>query len=226
LRWPWNILLLEFADFNVYTSNMMNKDNGVNIKKTKRAYHHGDLRSALIADGLLMLKEGNVESFSLREVARRVGVSATAVYRHFPDKESLLSAMAQDGAEQLGQMQRQGVDEAGGGMAGFEVAGQTYVRFALANPALFRLMMGKRPVRPYFETECEGTDAALTHNSAMAVLLSSVSELSGDAAGAEAKKRRAIHAWSMVHGMAILMLDGLIPADEATILSIRRDAFG
>ncbi|MFT3975751.1 MAG: helix-turn-helix domain-containing protein, partial [Sphingomonas bacterium] len=54
-----------------------------------KAYHHGDLRAALVAEGLLLIEEQGADDLSLRELARRVGVSATAVYRHFPDKAAL-----------------------------------------------------------------------------------------------------------------------------------------
>lgn len=204
---------------------MTSNDNGVNIKKTAKSYHHGDLRSALVADGLAMLRVSGVDAFSLREVARRIGVSATAVYRHFPDKESFLNAVAAAGTEQLGQMQRIAMDTAGGGIAGFEVAGQTYVRFALANPALFRLMMIAKPGQVFFGEKGAPNIGTGGGNAAMHLLQTSVAALAGEGADQEQTRHRAIHAWSMVHGMAILMLDGLIPQDEATILSIRSEAF-
>ncbi len=65
---------------------MTYNDNSVNIK----SYHHGDLRSALVEEGLRLLAASDAEHLSLREIARNAGVSATAVYRHFPDKEALL----------------------------------------------------------------------------------------------------------------------------------------
>ena len=63
----------------------------------KKTYHHGDLHAALIEAGLKLLGEREADTLGLREVARAVGVSATAVYRHFPDKGALLSAMAREG---------------------------------------------------------------------------------------------------------------------------------
>jgi AcrR family transcriptional regulator len=75
---------------------MASKDNSVNIKsdgaKATGAYHHGDLRAAVIAAGLKRLAEGDGAELGLRALARDVGVSATALYRHFPDKEALLDA--------------------------------------------------------------------------------------------------------------------------------------
>ena len=67
------------------------------LKSPARAYHHGDLRSALVAAGLKALEQGDAADLSLRQIAREVGVSATAVYRHFPDKQALLGALAEEG---------------------------------------------------------------------------------------------------------------------------------
>jgi AcrR family transcriptional regulator len=83
-----------------------------------------------------MLAERDVEGLSLREMARMVGVSATAVYRHFPDK----TALAREGLNRLTAAQHAAADGAGGGVRGFATTGQAYVRFALANPAVFRLI--------------------------------------------------------------------------------------
>ncbi|MCC2105214.1 MAG: helix-turn-helix transcriptional regulator, partial [Hyphomicrobiales bacterium] len=79
------------------------------MKKTtveQSSYHHGDLRAALVAEGMRQLGGEGAGDLSLRGVARAVGVSATAVYRHFPDKDALLSAIAEEGFRLLGQAQR------------------------------------------------------------------------------------------------------------------------
>ena len=68
----------------------------------KKAYHHGGLREAAIETGLTMLESRAVDHLGLREVARAVGVSATALYRHFPDKEAFLASLAAEGLERLG----------------------------------------------------------------------------------------------------------------------------
>ena len=113
----------------------------------KRPYHHGDLRAALIEAGLAMLAERDAEGVSLREMARSVGVSATAVYRHFPDKTALMAALAREGLDRLAAAQHAASDHVGGGAAGFAATGQAYVRFALANPALFRLIFTSSAAR-------------------------------------------------------------------------------
>lgn len=110
-----------------------------------KAYHHGDLRAALVAAGLELLSTRTADDLSLREVARAVGVSATAVYRHFPDKAALMGALASEGLAMLGKTQHQAFDAAGGGVAGFSATGAAYVRFAIEHTALFRLIFASVP---------------------------------------------------------------------------------
>jgi AcrR family transcriptional regulator len=128
---------------------MTQDSNTVNIDK--KPYHHGDLRAALIEQGMALLAQRDADSLSLREVARAAGVSATSVYRHFPDKEALFTALAMEGLAQLGAAQKAAGQAAGGGKQAFAATGRAYVRFALANPALFRLIFAsprwKRPRR-------------------------------------------------------------------------------
>src|ERR1700741_4309195 len=106
----------------------------------KKSYHHGDLRAALIEAGLTLLETRAADDLGLREVARTVGVSPTAIYRHFPDKRALMVALASEGLARLAAGQHAASEAKGGGGAGFSATGATYVRFARDNPALFRLI--------------------------------------------------------------------------------------
>lgn len=201
---------------NVYGDNMSINDNSVNIKNTPRKYHHGDLRAALIETGLDLLKERSADEMSLREVARRVGVSPTAVYRHFPDKQALIFALCERGAEGLAKAQRDAMVEAGGGPEGFNATGQAYVRFALANPALFRLMMTTR------KGEGELNEDESLVSEAMRELRRNIATQLPPGSTPQQQRIAAIHAWAWVHGMAMLMLDGQIPASEEILESIRQ----
>lgn len=186
--------------WNVYADNMTGNDNTVNIKP----YHHGDLRGAVIETALGLLEKSDAEGLSLREVAREVGVSATAIYRHFPNKDALLDALAANAIERLSRDQAAASEAAGGGVAGFNAFGRTYVRFALANPALFRLLSARMPpasaaegpmkfVRPIVD-DLLPADTPLAQRASLAML-----------------------AWAIAHGLAVLILDGLAPHDEAMI---------
>jgi AcrR family transcriptional regulator len=144
-------------------------------------YHHGDLRQAVLQTAGEILEKEGVGVLSLRELARRAGVSHSAPYRHFPDRDSLLTALAAEGFEMLG--------DALESRARREM-GEAYVEFALAHPERFRLMfgglvkLGQRDRRAY-----EG-------------LLKSFADLGEDAQFAAAA------AWGLVHGLSHLLLDG------------------
>ena len=172
-------------------------------KSTERTYHHGDLRVALIEAGLAQLAQSDEKHVSLRELARQVGVSPTAVYRHFPDKNALLAALAEAGVAWLGEAQRLASEAAGGGAAGFAATGRAYVRFALAHPALFRLTFTHGD---YAGSPTESSEAA-------SQMLRGYAEQFG---GADAE-RLTLQAWAVAHGLAMLMLDGRLPPDDALI---------
>ena len=163
----------------------------------KPAYHHGDLREALLAAALAMLEEGaDPAALSLREAARRAGVSAMAPYRHFADKDALLAAVATIGFERLAQALLVGERDKSG-RAALTALGVAYVAFACAHPALFRLMFGaKAPPKT--------GDLARASAASYAILAERVAE-SGDAATAQ---DRALANWALVHGLAMLAVDG------------------
>jgi AcrR family transcriptional regulator len=147
---------------------------------TSRPYHHGDLRAALLDAALGLLEDD--EAFSLRAVARRAGVSPTAPYRHYQDKEALLATLATHGFGRLADRLQAAAD-----LPDMAVA---YVGFALAHPGLFRLMYG----RP-------------TANAASA----RTAEILASRLAAPALQ---IGAWAMVHGLAVLLLDGKLPGTD------------
>lgn len=175
------------------------------------SYHHGDLRAALVRAGLALLATRPADDLSLREVARSVGVSANAVYRHFPDKRALMATLAGEGLQQLAAAQRAASAAAGGGRPGFSATGREYVRFAVANPALFRLIFS-HPVRTDLLSGAlsEVTDA-------VAFLRANAARLAPDGADGAIL---ALQAWSLAHGLAMLMLDGQVATDDQTIEAV------
>lgn len=122
----------------------------VNDKTLKEAsYHHGNLREALIAAAIAVMAETGVSHFSLSELARKVGVTPAAAYKHFADKETLLAVLAQYGFTLLRERFEAAAPEAkpptNSKQANqrFERIGQAYVQFGLDEPALFNLIFGK-----------------------------------------------------------------------------------
>ena len=176
----------------------------ITVSTSPAAYHHGNLRDALLAAGMEALEGPDGKAPSLRELAREVGVSATAVYRHFPDKQALDKALSLEGLKLMGAQQKAAGEKVGGGPKGFAEAGREYVRFALAHPALFRLMF----------TQGEPIDQTDDCDPARELLTEYTRALATDHDKAE---RLALQAWSIAHGIAMLMLDGRIPADDAII---------
>src|SRR5271170_1919741 len=185
-------------------------------------YHHGDLRRALIDTALQLVTEEQDWTFSLREVARRAGVSHRAPYNHFPEKLDLLAAVAAVGFERL----RDGLLRAIAGIEGSEallvaVCG-TYVRLGLENPALYRLMFG--PALSNAGSNDRPTVARSAGAQARAVLeevilrgaRSGVFAISPD--NPQDLALAVVSAWSAVHGLTMLVIDKLpgadLPADD------------
>jgi AcrR family transcriptional regulator len=198
---------------------MSSDDNTVNIKPRDGRYHHGDLRSALIEEGLAQLDVKAPDAVSLREIARNVGVSATAVYRHFPDKAALLSALCGVGGERLGEAFQEAISGTDDKMAAFQAMGRAYVKFALRNPSVFRLMMTQS--RP---KDDRGEDPGAT-DEPFGMLSDTLNALMPADASNHARKIRRLQAWSMVHGLAMLMLDGQVPPDETLVDQIIVSSF-
>ncbi|GJE26876.1 HTH-type transcriptional repressor FabR [Methylobacterium organophilum] len=170
----------------------------------KPGYHHGGLREALVAAGLAILEEGgSPASLGLREAARRAGVSAMAPYRHFPDKDALLAAVAVVGFERL-RAALAAADGAGRGSEALIGQGVAYVGFACANPALFRLMFGPWPggKPPALVAAAQASHAVLAERVAALVPAKSAADWT-------------LRCWALVHGLADLALDGQIGGEDA-----------
>lgn len=191
-----------------------------------RPYHHGDLRAALLAAAERELEEKGLEGFALRGVAKRAGVSHAAPAHHFGDSEGLLSALAAEGFRRFlaAQLDREGV--AGPDQRDRLIAaGLGYVDFALAHPALFRLMFSS--ARPNFATAelRAAAGAAQRHLLDHAAALRGVDPASVTAIVDLAPGTRAdvTALWAMAHGLADLLqagriLGGLTPEAREPVL--------
>jgi AcrR family transcriptional regulator len=175
-----------------------------------RPYHHGDLRAALIQSGLAILAEEGAPALTLRAAARRAGVSHSAPYRHFADKEALLAAIAEEGFDTLAdEVVAASARFPGAPRAQLEEAGWAYVRFALTHPDHLRVMFGGMIPSPQVHP---GLRAAGSR--AFAALVDLVR--AGQAAGAVVDghpRQVAVVAWSLVHGLALLLIGNQVPPD-------------
>lgn len=174
----------------------------------RAAYHHGDLRRALIDAAIALLEEGGVQNLSLRKAAKLAGVSPGAPYHHFANRSALLAAIAQEGFERL--TAEMGDIEDTDPAQTLHRCGETYVRFALANPAHFRVMF--RPELVHLD-EFPGLREAADR--AFGGLVSRVLQAQGHGVvPAGDHERYVMLAWSVVHGLSSLMLDGPVCSDQ------------
>jgi len=173
----------------------------------KRPYHHGDLENALLDAAVRQIAEVGVRGMSLREVARMVGVSHAAVYRHFPSKESLIAKVAEDGFRKLSAAMASAGGQGGDNpMDRFKAVGLAYIDFALAHPQHLQLMFGgviKSP-EDFPELQQAGREA----KSGLAVFVRGLAA-SGYCSPEEADIV-ALSAWSQVHGLATLIISGQV----------------
>ena len=187
-------------------------DTGMDSSKAVGAYHHGDLRRALVEAATAIVAEEQTWEFSLREVARRAGVSHNAPYRHFPEKLDLLAAIAASGFEAL----RLAMSDAAGQAKAPEDAliaiGSAYVRFGTENPARYRLMFGtalgvsKAALPPQVKQAAEASQEVLAR-----IINDGVREGRFTAPAGQENHAAflALVAWSIMHGLTMLTIDGL-----------------
>jgi AcrR family transcriptional regulator len=192
--------------------------NHVNIPK--RAYHHGNLRAALLQATLRAIAEDGPDGFTLRDVARRAGVSPAAPYRHFRDKDELLAAVAAECAERLAQMVEASVAEAPADdpLARFRQEGIALVEFAVAHPEHFRVL------------NLPGFSARLPEEQQQRLRASREAQRQALAAAQEAGAIARIPlddlllaAGSLVHGLGHLIVEGKlgeVPPERARQLAI------
>ncbi|QEV21779.1 TetR/AcrR family transcriptional regulator [Streptomyces alboniger] len=182
-------------------------------KAPRSGYHHGDLRNALVGAGVALATKGGPQEVVLRAVAREVGVSPTAAYRHFANREDLLHAVRLAALARLagameqeviaGKRRRDPVEDA---VRRLRALGAGYLRFALAEPGLFRMAC--------CDTSAQTADFSLVSDSrAFALLTEVIDTLAGHGlieSGSRPYSEMA--AWAPIHGMATLLLDGLLDA--------------
>ena len=174
------------------------------VRTPPRPYHHGNLRRALLDEALAMIRVDGVEALTLREIGARVGVSRTALYRHFADKRALLAIVANEGFRMLRHELATAWEDGGRTRAAFEAMGVAYVRFAVDNPSHYRVMFGG-----YVESQQEEPELAAEAEGAFHVLVEALAALqqAGVARGDDTVTM-ARFVWAVVHGVATLGIDG------------------
>ena len=177
------------------------------MTRESTAYHHGDLRAALLAEAAAMIDEGGTSSVTMREIGRRLGVSRSAAYRHFEDKSALLVAVAAAGFDRLrDRLEAVGAGAPDAGIEQLPEVGRVYVRFALENPGHYRLMYGKEAITREDHPELRETANALFDELVRIVQ----SYQQSGTIRREDPHLQAYVAWGAVHGLASLLIEGQI----------------
>jgi AcrR family transcriptional regulator len=172
-----------------------------------RGYHHGDLRTALVAAASALLERDGAEALSFRAVARAAGVSQAAPYNHFSGREELLAILAEQGFCALQAAQAAAAERAPAGVRRVISLGMDYIAFAIAHPQLYRLMFGVGVA----SWHTYPTVAAAKHG-AFGPTRAALADYLG-AVTPSATIDVAAHAgWALVHGLAMLRLDGSVAA--------------
>jgi AcrR family transcriptional regulator len=192
------------------------------------AYHHGNLRRALLDAALALFRRRGAFDFTLRELAREAGVTHNAPYRHFAGKDALLGALREEGFAMLARSAERALAGERDPRARVRALGDAYVRFAIAHPHHFRLMLSEIRGKARGSTERaaperagkeRGADRRAGSAGAFEVLRGALED--GRRAGVVrsdlSAQELALAAWSLVHGLASLVVDGQVPAGEARL---------
>jgi AcrR family transcriptional regulator len=175
-------------------------------------YHHGNLYATLLKAARTLVEEVGIDGFSLRELARRAGVSPAAPYHHFKDKAALIQALAKESQARLGISSHQAIQGITDPMQKLSALGVAYVVYAFDHPSEFRIMFRQELHSPLGETtnleqgEVPAPDPAF-------VLLKEVLIECRDTGcvpinGEKALELASINMWALVHGLATLIIDG------------------
>ena len=180
-------------------------------RKPRDRYHHGDLRRALLDEALRTIQQDGVDALTLRTIGVRLGVSRTALYRHFTDKRALLSSVATEGFRLL--TKRLLNAWKAGGIRGFNAMGVAYIRFAMGNPSHYRVMFGG-----FVDDGPRDDDLMRESTAAFQALVDAILALQQEGA---VRKDDALQLaqfiWAVVHGVSMLIIDGQLAHHRAPI---------
>lgn len=176
------------------------------LYKPESTYHHGNLRQELMLAAITAIRENGVEKLSLRALARNVGVSQTAPYRHFTDKNELLAEVASLALHELAEVVTNAIKPHKSATQNIQQASEVYLRFAFSNPEKYRLMFGPTV------TQRENYPQLISAGQSAFVVLQRFIE-QGQTSGEIINKPAALLAnscWACIHGFALAQMDGLL----------------
>ncbi len=177
----------------------------------RKSYHHGDLRAALIEAAIELVRKNGPDHLSLRAAADQVGVSPSAVYHYFPDKDSLIDGMGEKLFSDLAAMQREALSQIPGKSARaaklrFRELGRTYFLWAKREPNLFRLVFGGF-CKVEIQDSHERKESFVTLTNCLDDLLAT------GVISPNMRNHGELLTWSAVHGASYLIIEGLLPPE-------------
>ena len=191
----------------LYHTDVLEKRAARPKRKRPSQYHHGDLRRALVQEALRTIQSDGVRGLTLRGVGETLGVSRTALYRHFKDKSALLAEVAREGFRTFRQELVDAWERGGRDWAAFESMGAAYIRFARENPAHYRVMFGG------FVVGSSDVELVREGSGAFQALVDAIVSLQKDGLmRADEPRQLAQFVWALVHGVAMLVIDGQLGA--------------
>lgn len=186
-------------------------------RKRSDRYHHGDLRRALLHAAVRTIGSHGVDGLTLRGVGSTLGVSRTALYRHFADKAALLAAVAAEGFRMLREETARAWENGARGLRGFEAMGSAYVAFAVAHPSHYRVMFGAD------FSSAENPDLEREGRGAFQVLVDALVALQQqNLARRDDPQQMAHFVWATVHGVAMLAIDGRLGRGSTAVEALTR----
>ena len=189
-------------------------------KKPAKSYHHGDLRRALLDEALRTIQADGVGHVTMRTLGESLGVSRSALYRHFADKQSLLATVGKEGFRMLRQALGDAWEQNGRGRSGFAAMARAYVQFAVEHPSHYRVMFGE-----FVESAAKDDDFVGEAKAAFQVLVDAlVGQQNAGGIRRDDPVLLARFVWALVHGTAMLVIDGQLP-EAAQREALERYAF-
>ena len=184
-----------------------------------KPYHHGNLRDTLLKAALRLISEVGPTAFTLREVARRAGVSHNAPYRHFRDRDELMAAVSTEGYGELTRAMQEAAERESSSLARLTQAGLAYVKFALRRPEHFTVMFDAPAFKPSEKVCFNPAKMKIKYPEAAEAAEESFRTLVNLVAGCQQEgalpagdtKQLALLAWSMFHGIAKLAITSRLP---------------
>jgi len=171
-------------------------------RTARRSYHHGDLREALIEATARLIEERGGENFTLADACRHAGVSTAAPYKHFRDREEILEIIVSRAFDEMSERSVKAANAAGlGTLESMAALGETYIGFALEQPALFRLMFGQHPKIKSAEPVVDQGRGCFGKVIEQVAIYCEMNEIEGD------PTEIATRMWTFVHGAASLLID-------------------